>query len=149
MHTVVQGKHGSGQVANGDENMKQFKDFLIIDDNPYDVGHLRAVLHMVFGYEVEIRDVASARDAIAAVQARTPEVVFADHLSPSDTAFSTLMKLRQVGYDGPIVVVTGLADPFKRHELLNAGAADVVIKDDLDSSTLASTLAKLGPSNDK
>jgi two-component system CheB/CheR fusion protein len=123
--------------------MKSFKNFLIIDDNPFDVGHLRAVLHMVCGYNVDIREVNTARDAVEAVKARSPEVVFTDHLSPKDTAFATLLKLRQVGYDGPIVVVTGLADRLKHKELLEAGAADVVVKDDLDSQRLAATLAKI------
>lgn len=123
--------------------MKSFKSFLIIDDNPFDIGHLRAVLHMVCGYDVEIREATSASDAIEAVKDRSPEVIFADHLSPNDTAISTLLKLRAVGYDGPVVVVTGLADRFKHNELLSAGVSDIVVKDDLDSSRLAETLAKL------
>jgi DNA-binding NarL/FixJ family response regulator len=123
--------------------MKSFKNFLIIDDNPFDIGHLRAVLHMICGYDVEIREATTAGDAIEAVKARSPEVVFTDHLSPTDTAISTLLKLRDIGYDGPIVVVTGLADRFTHRELLSAGASDIVIKDDLDSSRLAETLSKL------
>jgi DNA-binding NarL/FixJ family response regulator len=99
---------------------------------------------MVCGYDVDIREVNSSRDAIEAVKARSPEVVFTDHLSPTDTAFSTLLKLREVGYDGPIVVVTGLADRLKHMELLNAGAAEIVVKDDLDSRQIAATLAKIG-----
>ena len=124
--------------------MKSFKNFLIIDDNPFDIGHLRAVLHMVCGYDVEIREATSAADAIEAVKAHSPEVVFADHLSPKDTAISTLLKLREVGYVGPVVVVTGLADRLKHNELLSAGVSDIVVKDDLDSSRLAETLSKLG-----
>lgn len=124
--------------------MKSFKNFLIIDDNPFDIGHLRAVLHMVCGYDVEIREATSAQDALEAVKSRSPEVIFTDHLSPRDTAISTLLKLREIGYDGPVVVVTGLADRFKHKELLSAGASDIVVKDDLDSSRLAKTLAKIG-----
>jgi CheY-like chemotaxis protein len=123
--------------------MPDLKDFLIIDDNASDIGHLRAVLHMVLGYEVEIRDVSTSGDAVQAVQERMPSLVFTDHLSPTDTAFTTIFKLRGVGYDGPIVVVTGYGDSVKRRQLMDAGAVDVVLKDDLDSSALAVTLAKV------
>jgi CheY-like chemotaxis protein len=123
--------------------MSALKDFLIIDDNRNDVGHLRAVLHMVLGYDVDIRDAATTGAALDAVQQRSPQLVFTDHLSPTDTAFSTILKLRGIGYDGPIVVVTGHGDPIKRHQLLDAGAVEVVIKDDLDSSAIAATLAKV------
>lgn len=123
--------------------MPELKKFLIIDDNRHDIGHLKAVLHMVAGYDIDIRSAASTSTALDAVNEQRPELIFTDHLSPGETAFSTILKLRGIGYDGPIVVVTGLADPFKTRQLLDAGAVDVVIKDDLDSSAIAATLAKV------
>lgn len=123
--------------------MPSLTDFMIIDDNVSDIGHLRAILHMVAGYDVSVREMTSAQAAVDAVSARAPQVVFTDHLSATDTAFSTMLKLRGVGYLGPIVVVTGLGDPIKKQQLLAAGAVDVVNKDDLDSALLAQTLAKV------
>jgi CheY-like chemotaxis protein len=123
--------------------MPDLHDFLIIDDNPSDVGHLRACLHMVAGYDVTVREMSTATDAIEAVSANPPQLVFTDHLSPTDTAFSTILKLRGIGYLGPVVVVTGHGDPIKRQQLLAAGAIAVVDKDDLDSALLAKTLAKV------
>lgn len=123
--------------------MPELTDFLIIDDDPRDIGHLRACLHMVVGYEVRVREMSSADKAIEAVGQEPPHVVFTDHLSPVDTAFSTILKLRGIGYQGPVVVVTGHGDPIKRQQLLAAGAVEVVDKDDLDSALLAKTLAKV------
>ena len=71
------------------------KNFLIIDDNTFDIGHLRAVLHMVRGYEIDVRSATSAKEALQAVRERAPDVVFADHLSATDTAFSTMERLRK------------------------------------------------------
>ena len=123
--------------------MPDLIDFLIIDDKPSDIGHLRAIIHMVAGYDVTVREATTAADAIETVAKQQPHLVFTDHLSPTDTAFSTMLKLRGIGYLGPIVVVTGLGDPVKRQQLLAAGAVAVVFKDDLDAALLAQTLAKV------
>jgi CheY-like chemotaxis protein len=123
--------------------MPDLSNFLIIDDNPSDVGHLRAIIHMVAGYEVVVREASTAQSAVESVAKEQPQVVFTDHLSPTDTAFSTIVKLRGIGYHGPIVVVTGHGDPVKRQQLLAAGAVAVVDKDELDSALLAKTLAKV------
>lgn len=123
--------------------MSDLSDFLIIDDSPSDIGHLRACLHIVTGYEVSVRETSTAKGALEAVEAKAPQLVFTDHLTPTDTAFSTMTKLRAVGYDGPIVVVTGHGDPVKRQQLMAAGAVAVVDKDDLDAALLAQTLAKV------
>ena len=123
--------------------MPDLKDFLIIDDNASDIGHLRACLHIVAGYHVSVREMGTAQAAVDAVGAKPPQLVFTDHLSPTDTAFSTILKLRGIGYDGPVVVVTGHGDPIKRQQLLAAGAVAVVDKDDLDAALLAQTLAKV------
>ena len=123
--------------------MPDFTDLLIIDDDPRDRGHLRACIHMVLGYDVIVREIATAKEAIDSVSVNAPQLVFTDHLSLADTAFSTILKLRGIGYTGPVVVVTGHGDPIKRQQLLAAGAVAVVDKDDLDSALLARTLAKV------
>ena len=98
---------------------------------------------MVRGYDVVVREASTTSAALDAVRARPPEVVFTDHLSPTDTAFSTIGKLRDIGYDGPIVVVTGHGDKIRRRQLLAAGAVAVLDKDELDSRLVAQTLADL------
>ena len=123
--------------------MPDLHDFLIIDDNASDIGHLRACLHMVAGYEVSVRQASTAEGAIETVRQKQPQVVFTDHLSPTDTAFSTILKLRAIGFEGPVVVVTSHEGRAKRQQLMAAGAVDVVNKDDLNSALLATTLAKV------
>ena len=127
----------------------QLSDLLIIDDNPSDVRHLLAILHMVAGYDVNIRTASTVQGALDAVVSQFPQLVFADNLSQADTAFATTLKLRGIGYEGPVVVVTGNRDPVKKQQLFAAGVVDIVDKDDLDSALLAKTLAKvresLGP----
>lgn len=117
--------------------------FLIIDDNASDAGHLRACIRIVAGYAVTVRESSTSAEALEAVKTEAPELVFTDHLSPTDTAFATILKLRGIGYKGPVVVVTGHRDPATRQQLLAAGAVAVVDKDDLDAALLAQTLAKV------
>ena len=123
--------------------MPDLKDFLIIDDNDIDVSHLRACLHMVAGYEVSVRQAGTPQSAIDAVKDRPPHVIFTDSLNAIDTAFTTILKLRGIGYHGPVVVVTGNEDPVKKQQLMAAGAVEVVGKDSLNSQELARTLAKV------
>ena len=117
--------------------------FLIIDDSASDAGHLRACIRIVAGYQVNVREATTTVAALDAVKSETPQLVFTDHLSPSDTAFATILKLRGIGYNGPVVVVTGHRDPATHRQLLAAGAVAVVDKDDLDAALLAQTLAKV------
>lgn len=123
--------------------MPDLTKFLIIDDSTSDAGHLRACIRIVAGYGVDVRESSTSADALSAVKAEAPQLVFTDHLSPTDTAFATILKLRGIGYKGPVVVVTGHRDPATRQQLLAAGAVDVVDKDDLDAALLAQTLAKV------
>jgi DNA-binding NarL/FixJ family response regulator len=123
--------------------MPDLTKFLIIDDSASDAGHLRACIRIVAGYQVDVRETSTAAAALEAVKVETPELVFTDHLSPTDTAFATILKLRGIGYKGPVVVVTGHRDPATRQQLLAAGAVAVVDKDDLDAALLAQTLAKV------
>jgi CheY-like chemotaxis protein len=123
--------------------MPDLTKFLIIDDSASDAGHLRACIRIVAGYQVNVRESSTSAEALEAVKAETPELVFTDHLSPTDTAFATILKLRGIGYKGPVVVVTGHRDPATRQQLLAAGAVAVVDKDDLDAALLAQTLAKV------
>lgn len=123
--------------------MPDLTNFLIIDDSASDAGHLRACIRIVAGYQVNVREASTSDDAIEAVKSETPQLVFTDHLSKTDTAFATILKLRGIGYQGPVVVVTGHRDPATHKQLLAAGALAVVDKDELDSALVAQTLAKV------
>jgi DNA-binding response OmpR family regulator len=99
------------------------------------------MLHLMFGYEVEVRRAATLGRALDEVIARRPEIIFLDYvLKPSDNAAQTLPFLRRAGYEGPVIVVSGQATRKRKSVLLEAGAADVIHKDDVDSVRLAEAL---------
>jgi response regulator of citrate/malate metabolism len=119
-------------------------DVLIIEDETFDADRLRATLHVIFGYEIEVRRAKTLGSALDAVIERKPEIIFLDdYLKPNDNATQTIPFLRRCGYVGPIVVVSGAADRQRRTTLLRAGAADVIHKDDLDSSRVSEALLRI------
>jgi len=119
-------------------------DILLIEDETLDAERLTATLRVLFGYEMQIRWAATLGDAVDAVMAKNPSVVFLDDiLKPSADASQAIPMLRDAGYAGPIIVVSGQVTYPRRSGLLADGASDVIHKDDIDSVRVAEALARL------
>lgn len=144
---------GSSSKAGGDYLAKRsgvtksraqlppLSDILIIDDETFDADRLNATLRLMFGYDVNIRRVGTLAKAVDEVMTRHPDVVFLDDiLKPSDTASQTLPFLRRAGYEGPVIVVSGQVNRQRKTVLKDAGAADIIHKDELDSVRIAEAL---------
>jgi DNA-binding NarL/FixJ family response regulator len=123
-----------------------FRDILIIEDETLDAERLSATLRVLFGYETQIRWASTLGDAVNRILAQTPCAVFLDDiLKPSTTASQAIPLLRNAGYAGAIIVVSGQMTHSRRSSLLAAGASDVIHKDDVDSVRVAEALASLQP----
>ncbi len=119
-------------------------DILIVEDENFDADRLRATLHIMFGYSIEVRRARTLGSALDCVIERHPQLVFLDdYLKPSDNAAQTIPFLRHCGYGGPIIVVSGQVDRLRRAMLVKAGAVDVIHKDDLDSVRIAEALSRI------
>lgn len=124
--------------------MPGLKAFLIVEDEDADADRLKATLRVMFGYDIEVRRAATLGAAIDSVIEKNPEFLFLDDvLKPSDEAHQTIPFLRRAGYTGPIVVVSGRVTRQRRAALMEAGANDVIHKDDVDSVRLAEALARV------
>ncbi len=132
------------------KDLPNLSDFLIIEDENFDADRLRATLHIMFGYNIEVRRAKTLGSALDSVIEKKPELVFLDdYLKPSDNATHTIPFLRRCGYAGPIVIVSGAVDRQRRTTLLKAGAVDVIHKDDLDSVRIAEALGRVHVSMQK
>lgn len=119
-------------------------DILVVEDENFDADRLRATLHIMFGYEIDVRRAKTLGSALDAVIERSPEVIFLDdYLKPNDNATQTIPFLRRCGYEGPIIVVSGEVDRQRRGVLIKAGAVDVIHKDDLDSVRIAEAVTRM------
>ncbi len=120
----------------------KFRDILIVEDEAHDAERLSATLRVLFGYETQIRWASTLGDAVDRVIELKPCVIFLDDiLKPSATASQAIPLLRNAGYDGPIIIVSGQVTHARRSGLLADGASDVIHKDDVDSVRVAEALA--------
>ena len=126
------------------KDLPELQDILIVEDENFDADRLRATLHIMFGYGVEVRRAKTLGSALDAVIEKKPGIIFLDdYLKPNDNATHTIPFLRRCGYEGPIVVVSGAVDRQRRSLLVKAGAVDVIHKDDLDSVRIAEALGRV------
>ena len=131
------------EVVQARSGQTRLSDVLVIEDEGIDSNRMTATLHILFGYNLKIRSAVTLAGAVDAVIERKPEVVILDdYLKPSDDAGQTIPFLRHAGFTGPILVVSGRATLTRRRELLKAGAAEVIHKDDVDSVRLSEALTR-------
>ena len=95
---------------------------LIVDDQ----SHFRRVMHLVLavkGYEV--REAASAADAMVLIRTELPDLVLVDWLMPDMDGIRLCREIRTTS-DVPIIMVT--SKPGGRSQALAAGADDYITK---------------------
>lgn len=132
------------EVARLSKALPKIANILIVEDDISDSDRLRATLHVILGYEPQVRVASTLGSALDHVLAKKPEFVFLDDfLKPSDTASHSIPFLRRAGYEGPIVVISGQVTRNRRAELMALGASEVIHKDDVDSVRLTEALARV------
>ena len=130
------------------EKMPDWTKFLIIDDCRSDAAVLRGVLHSWLGYDIDVQVEASMGTAMDRLKCELPNVIFLDHLlPPQNDSAKVFPYLRAVGYEGPIVVISGMVSQPKRRELVKAGAFDVLHKDDMNSMSVGEILLRIAGLN--
>lgn len=131
------------EVTQSRSGMPRLADILVVEDEAIDADRMRATLHIMFGYTLHVRRATTLGSAVDHVIDRQPEVVILDdYLKPADDATQTIPFLRRAGFTGPIVVVSGRATRRRRLELIKAGAAEVIHKDEVDSVRLSEALGR-------
>jgi CheY-like chemotaxis protein len=132
------------ELAGTQAKLGVLRDILVIEDEHLDAERLTATLRVVFGYDMQIRWASTLGEAVDAVTSARPSLVFLDDiLKPSADAAQAMPLLRNAGYAGPIIVVSGQVTHSRRSNLLANGASDVIHKDDVDSVRVAEALARL------
>lgn len=129
-------RHKSG-VHKSRIGARKIGDVLLIDDSKLDSRAIAALLRSAFGRDIQIRHAASLSRGRNMLLERMPDlIVLDDILPPRDRADTSLTYLRQAGFTGQIIVVSGEMTRVRRLLLLQAGADAVVHKDDLNAMSL-------------
>lgn len=124
--------------------LPDWTNFLLIDDSEADANVLRAVLHSWLGHGISVSSVTTLGGALDHLNQNKPDILFLDHLlPPSDDAAVTIPYLRNIGYAGPIVIMSGKMSRALERRLVGAGAADMLHKDDFNSMSVAEVLLRV------
>lgn len=100
----------------------------VVDDDP----RIRALLEDELSDEGYMpRLCANGRELLELISQEPIDMVLLDLMMPEIDGLQCLEKLREVCYQGTVVIVTALSDDAKRRQALSAGAKDYVLKPDL------------------
>ncbi len=110
---------------------------LVVEDNPTDRELLRYLLESRFADQVKFFEAPTLAAAFALSDHSTPSCVILDLQLPDSTGKSTFLKLyERVPRTTPIIVMTHNNDRQLALEMIQAGAADYIIKNFTDDEEL-------------
>lgn len=123
--------------------LKPVQSVLIIDDVAFDSEVLASSLRIVFGHGAKITQVRNLQSIRKVIGEAKPDLIFLDdRLGHAVSAETSLEAIRQSGYARPIIIMSGLLTRARQIELGRLGAADIVHKDDCNTTRLSESVLK-------
>jgi PAS domain S-box-containing protein len=83
------------------------------------------------GYELEHQRVQTAETLRQALDSQSWDIIISDHAMPNFTGVEALEALQATGKDIPFIMVSGAVGEERAVQMMKAGAADYVMKDNL------------------
>ncbi len=108
---------------------------LIVDDDEVDRMSVRRALGKS-GMDARIEEVGTCSEALAALRESHFDCALLDYLLPDGDGLSLLHDIRAADITTPVVMLTGQRDERLIVELLRAGAADYLSKNELSAENL-------------
>lgn len=103
---------------------------LLVEDSPDDAELMKRALQDV-GLTVCMQRVETGPQLEEALRTKAWDLIISDYHLPSFGAHDTLRVIREIGLDLPCIIVSGVIGEMAAVDLLKAGAADFVPKDNL------------------
>lgn len=113
---------------------------VIVDDDEDDYVLVRDVLERVPGQRFELVWAPSYAEGLRALSERVGQVYMVDYLLGAESGLALLHEAVRLGVQEPVIVLTGQGNPSVDAAALRAGAADYLIKRDLDPERLGRAL---------
>ena len=104
---------------------------LIVEDNPDDAELVVRVLRRS-GFDVHALRVETAEGTREALRSGGWDVVLADFTLPGFRGVDALVMLGELDLDIPFIIISGTIDAATALEAMKAGAADYVLKDEME-----------------
>jgi DNA-binding response OmpR family regulator len=100
----------------------------VVDDDP----RIRTLLQEELEDEgIDANLCASGLELFQLLESQTIDLIFLDLMMPEMDGMECLRRLREIDYQGRVVLVTALNDDSKRREAMEAGSDDYILKPDL------------------
>ena len=109
---------------------------IAVDDDEGDLELLRRYLGMLPQYRIELTALSRMEQTLELLSRKAADVVFLDYLLGKTTGLEVLRRLRAVGNNTPVVMLTGQGDEQLAVELMKAGATDYLSKARLSLESL-------------
>jgi signal transduction histidine kinase len=115
------------------QSLARRHDILLVEDNPGDAALVHERFSDIASLTFNIQHVQCLADAMKAVREAPPDVIILDLNLPDSQSTDTLVTMKGLAADVPVVVVSGHVDQRLREVVLAHGAADVFTKDEANS----------------
>jgi len=103
---------------------------LIVDDSENDVLLLIRELKRQ-GYEPDYDQVCTVEDLESALQNHTWDLIITDHYMPELKSGDVISAVKEMGFDIPVIIVSGLIPEHAAVAAMKAGAQDYIMKDNM------------------
>lgn len=113
---------------------------LLVEDDEDDYILLRSMLEDIIAGEYSLTWVSNAQEARHHFEKNSHDLCLLDYHLGSEDGLSLLRAAPELGFAGPIIILTGHDDKQLDNDALNAGAEDYLLKSQLNAEGLAHTI---------
>jgi diguanylate cyclase (GGDEF)-like protein len=116
---------------------------LIVDDSPEDREiYMRHLKKGVEGSEFCIFGSETGQEGIQLCKEENPDCILLDYLLPDMNGLEFLSLLKERGYPGAVIMLTGQGSEMVAVEAMKGGAQDYLVKDNFSSEALHNSIIK-------
>ena len=102
---------------------------LVIDDNPADAGLLRRLVEKIAEFDVDFIHCLNEAEGKEALRKKDVACLFLDYQLGEMSGLDVLSSIRDLGYDFPVIMLTGAGNESVAVEAMKRGANDYMAKD--------------------
>ncbi len=100
---------------------------LMVEDDPDDARVV--VVGLEAEHDITVVHVRTGAEAMQALETSSPSAILIDHRLPDMTGVTLIQRIREKGYQGPLIMVSGVREDRIVASALAAGANDFLVKD--------------------
>ncbi len=116
---------------------------LVLDDDPDDARILQRHLNKIDEWAIQFQHCEQLEETLASIARRSPDLLFVDYLLGGETGLQAVTEIRNKGFTGPIVFLTGEGDEHVAAKAFKSGADDYLTKDVVSARSLRQAICNV------